>query len=696
MRSRSLVSLLAVVSAALLSNAAAVRAADDGPSAERTPPRLSHTEGRVSFWRDGAEDWAPARVNTPLAPGDQLYTDGRSNLEIQIGPRNFVRAGSDTQLALDSDEPDYLQLRVTDGDASVDLRALRAGDVIEVDTPHGAFTIERSGYYRVEVGDDSTRFTTRRGGGATVTPERGAPKFIASNEEVIVRGDDVESYAASDPDAWDRWNYERGDRLLDAVSYRHVPDDVYGIDDLDHHGRWRSVPSYGSVWFPSRVAVGWAPYTTGRWLHDPYYGWTWVDDAPWGWAPFHYGRWVFVDGFWGWAPGPIVARPVYAPALVAFFSSGGVSVGVSIGGPSLLGWVALGWGEPCHPWWGGRRHVGRPHWLGWGGPRVTIQRTTVINVYRNVNVRNAVVMAPYETFARGPVQHARLHDGDWKHLRGVGGALPVKADPVRVVGGPDRGARPPEHVRERRVVATRAPQRERERESGGWFNGGRDRSRDGVASAPEPKLVPAPKPARERGALERPRSGAQAGGERSVPPPPPRYDESNGRGGPARERARDPKRERDAVQASPANGKQDRATQERVGGARERRAVEAPSRARSSERSPEPAARSQRSGAPQRTERPSQSGAASRSERAARELPGQPADRVYGGQGGRSRSNDRSAAPTARPQTQQRSAPQQRGPQPQAQSSGGSKKARQPESGPPSDATSRGRGRSGR
>ena len=33
------------------------------------------------------------------------------------------------------------------------------------------------------------------------------------------------------------------------------------------------------------------------------------------------------NGYWGWAPGPIVVRPVYAPALVAFF---GALVGVSV------------------------------------------------------------------------------------------------------------------------------------------------------------------------------------------------------------------------------------------------------------------------------------------------------------------------------------------------------------------------------
>ena len=47
----------------------------------------------------------------------------------------------------------------------------------------------------------------------------------------------------------------------------------------------------------------------------PIYGWTWVDTAPWGWAPYHHGRWVHVNGYWGWAPGPAVVRPVYAPGL---------------------------------------------------------------------------------------------------------------------------------------------------------------------------------------------------------------------------------------------------------------------------------------------------------------------------------------------------------------------------------------------
>ena len=77
------------------------------------------------------------------------------------------------------------------------------------------------------------------------------------------------------------------------------------------------------------------------------WGWTWIDDAPWGYAPFHYGRWVMVGGIWGWAPGPIAVQAVYAPALVSFI--GGVEV---VGVVDPVSWVALSWGEPWYPSFG--------------------------------------------------------------------------------------------------------------------------------------------------------------------------------------------------------------------------------------------------------------------------------------------------------------------------------------------------------
>ena len=338
--------------------AAAAEAADmrepQQTASDRTPPRLSFADGQVSFWRPGAQDWAAAQVNTPLAPGDELFTGSPGNLELQIGSRAFVRGWANTQMGLANQEPSFLQFKLTTGSAAFDLRTIEPGTTVEVATPNAALTIEHAGYYRVDITGERTAFITRRGGQATITPASGAAVVITPSEEVVIEGTSsprVTSYAAPQLDVWDRWNYARSETQLDAVSARYVSPGTYGVRDLDRYGTWRAVPTYGSVWVPTAVQPGWAPYTTGSWTFDPVYGWTWVDTAPWGWAPYHHGRWVSVNGFWGWAPGPVVARPVYAPALVAFFGGPSLRVGVSIGGP-LLGWVALGWGEPLVPWWG--------------------------------------------------------------------------------------------------------------------------------------------------------------------------------------------------------------------------------------------------------------------------------------------------------------------------------------------------------
>src|SRR5207302_11226814 len=182
----SLLGLLLVFSASSSARAAAPPSpagADTAASIGRTPPRLSYVEGEVSFWRPGAADWAPAQINTALVPGDETYTGNRGNLELQVGARAFVRAWGDTQRGLVNQEPDFLQLKVTGGHVSVDLRAVEPGRTVEVDTPVAAFTIDAPGYYRVDVSPERTTFITRRSGRATMTPAGGQVVAIAPSEE---------------------------------------------------------------------------------------------------------------------------------------------------------------------------------------------------------------------------------------------------------------------------------------------------------------------------------------------------------------------------------------------------------------------------------------------------------------------------------------------------------------------------------
>jgi hypothetical protein len=644
----------------------AALAQDDEDKNSINPLRLSYVGGTVSFWRYGAEEWVAARINTPLAAGDALYVGKDSELELQVGGRAFVRADDDTQLTLVNQDPDFIQFRIASGRVSLDLRTLPVGYAVELDTPNAVFTIDRVGYYRVDV-NGNVHFITRRGGRAVVVPAGGEAMSIRPSEEIVVQGTmtaRVETYVAPELDRWDRWNYERTDDLVDAVSERYLPPGVAGAQELDHYGSWRVVPQYGAVWVPDAVPVGWAPYSTGRWIWDPYYQWAWVDDAPWGWAPFHYGRWLHVSGYWAWCPGPVmVRRPAYAPALVAFYGvSPGFSVGIGVGS-SGLAWVALGWGEPLVPWWGHGGFIGRPWWGGWGGPRmvnnVVVKRTTVVNVtnitYANVLVTDAVVATTADHFGRGhvrdvPVRVVREREREMAHIRG---ALPVKPDPVRAVAGAPKGERPPQSILERPVVTTRAPRETKLP----W----RVEQPQPVRAA-EPRYVPAPKrPATE---LPRPQFGAEAGPERSRSPLPPPYEERKRRPEPAappavvreqrevREQATPPQVEK-TPQAEPAVP-QVRAREPQPETGREQKptrvappeAATAPrqERARVQPRVQEPGEIRQREEAPRVAPQESrQQDRVERTQRAERAgLPGDPANRTYRGrsqdQGDRRRS----------------------------------------------------------
>ena len=148
-----------------------------------------------------------------------------------------------------------------------------------------------------------------------------ASHLVRENQEGVFTGIDAlraQIGPIASRTAFESWADDRAEREDASVSSRYVSRDVIGYEDLDDHGDWLYVSSYGYVWRPRYLANDWAPYRFGRWLWIGPWGWTWIDDARWGFAPFHYGRWVSLRNRWCWVPGPRDVRPVYAPALVGW------------------------------------------------------------------------------------------------------------------------------------------------------------------------------------------------------------------------------------------------------------------------------------------------------------------------------------------------------------------------------------------
>jgi hypothetical protein len=172
---------------------------------------------------------------------------------------------------------------------------------------------------------------------------------VHANQQAVISGQDQNTqyqvYAAPALDQFDNWALLRERRFDRRASSRYVSPYVVGSEDLDDYGDWRSYPNYGEVWVPRGVRSGWAPYQYGHWAWVEPWGWSWVDDAPWGFAPFHYGRWAYVGNTWGWVPCPVQSRPYYAPALVAWFGfggGGGLFSSFGFGGGASVGWFPLG------------------------------------------------------------------------------------------------------------------------------------------------------------------------------------------------------------------------------------------------------------------------------------------------------------------------------------------------------------------
>ncbi|HUH29958.1 MAG TPA: DUF6600 domain-containing protein, partial [Rhodanobacter sp.] len=318
--------------------------------------RLSYMAGDVGFLPAGASAWSDASINRPLTTGDRLSTGPDARAELEFGGSN-LRMDGGTDFGLLDLNDQVAQVELTQGTLGLSVRDLGDGQSIEIDTPTVALVVNRPGAVRVDVGDGArgTRISMLDGS-AVVYGENNAQRNLVAGRSYQFDDSALSSVVISDlagGDAFDAWSRDRDQRYAQSVSRQYVSDDMVGYQDLDRYGDWQTDSDYGAVWYPAQVSSTWAPYSDGHWAYIAPWGWTWVDAAAWGFAPYHYGRWANMRGRWGWIPGPIGVRPVYAPALVAFVGGGGWSVGI---GSGPVGWFPLGPGEIYNPWYRASRY----------------------------------------------------------------------------------------------------------------------------------------------------------------------------------------------------------------------------------------------------------------------------------------------------------------------------------------------------
>lgn len=430
--------------------------------------RLGYMAGAVSFSPAGENDWVQARLNRPLGPGDRLWTDtaAGARAEIQVGGA-MIRMDAGTSLSVLNLDDSIAQLQVTQGSLNVRVRHLEPDQVIEVDTPNLAFTVRQPGEYRIDVEPqgNATTIIVRQGKGEAYGED--AAYVIDARQPYRFTGTGLRDYelvGAPRQDEFDRWASGRDRNYENSTSARYVSPDVVGYQDLDANGTWRVDASYGNVWVPNHVAVGWAPYSDGHWAWVDPWGWTWIDDAPWGFAVSHYGRWANIRGTWGWVPGPIRSRAYYAPALVAFVGGNNFQLSISSGMVGGVAWFPLAPREvyrPSYP-------VSRRYFENINHSNTVVNNVAINQQYTNINVSNvtnvtyvnqrvsgAVIAVPATAFMQSqPVAKAAQRVSGEKLVGSPVTIVPAVVPSEKSVrGAAAHGDTPPPRVFERPVVA---------------------------------------------------------------------------------------------------------------------------------------------------------------------------------------------------------------------------------------------------
>lgn len=288
--------------------------------------RVAAFTGGAQLWDSGDRQWTPLLLNRPVTAGDRLRSERDARVEIQIGSLTLF-LGPQSELELVQLDDQAVQARLLQGHLVARVRTLESSRELLLLTDELQAQPLQPGLYRLDR-------DLIDGGRSAAAALRGPLRVVAVDLQLQIGAGQRMEVSGRGPgasvrttallqDAFAAWISQRDQAPDSPTAWSMASPEITGVDVLDRYGAWETHPEAGWVWSPLNVRPGWAPFQDGRWVWVRPWGWTWVDDAPWGFAPSHYGRWIQWNSRWVWSPGAgRHQRPIYSPAVGHWGASG--------------------------------------------------------------------------------------------------------------------------------------------------------------------------------------------------------------------------------------------------------------------------------------------------------------------------------------------------------------------------------------
>lgn len=218
-----------------------------------------------------------------LLPGETVTSSSASNAEILLNPGSYLRLGENSEFQFEDISLDNLRLRVVKGSAIIEATGVADMDLgIKVATPHGEFTIMRSGVYRIDVQAGSAELAVRKGR-ASFGPNK---TDVVKAGKVVTLTNGVAAIAklGKDKDSFDAWSKDRAELLARANAR---------LTNRSFNGYLSSFRGWDSwFWGPRRFGVWTYSSRVGCYTFLPfYYGWS----SPYGHS---YGSYYWGGGYY--------------------------------------------------------------------------------------------------------------------------------------------------------------------------------------------------------------------------------------------------------------------------------------------------------------------------------------------------------------------------------------------------------------